>query len=245
MTLSRRLGWSFLLLALAPVGCFQSGDNVGSDMVDEQTVHQSLHLTHHAAADATQVFARFRVGGGGGTNLNLVPPSGVTADGKAMTAQDGVVLSDTLPGRCYGVALDGFRPQVEVKFTGRSGTVYANTLRVERADFEKDQAKEWSRSRGVTVPFAGPPLQEGESVVLSVEADAAREGGPKTATASASTPGATAVTLRAEDLARLANGGAKAAWVRMGTRPLQQATPTGGELVSNYYSKPLAVTLVD
>ena len=234
------------LVGLLAVGCFKSTDNVGSDKVDESVVHQSWHLTYNDNPGATtEVFARFRVGGSGGTNLILTPPSRATAAGRELAPHDGYFL-DTLPGRHYGCSLDGYQRQVEVKYVARDGKVYASTLRLERSDFKADQPAAWSRGRNVTVPFAGPPLAAGEEITLHVRSDKIRpdtKGQP--AGVRASGVGATAVTVKASDLALLANGGGSAYWMRTNTQPLQQGTPTGGTSVATYISKPLPLKLTD
>ena len=69
-----------LALALSAVGCFQSADNVDSRHIDPEAVYQLYAVTHHAEADGAILFARFRVGGAGGTNLDLTPPAVVTAE---------------------------------------------------------------------------------------------------------------------------------------------------------------------
>lgn len=184
--------------------------------------------------------------GAGGTNLILTPPSSVTADGQPMTEQNGAVLSDTLPGRSYAHTTAGFQQQTEVKFITRTGKIHTNTLRLEKADFAADQPAQWNRARGVTVTFVGPPLTAGETVLLSLTSDATPTDRQQVnATAHSTKVGATSVTLTTSDLAPLPNGSGTATLTRTRTAALQQGTPTGGELVSNYFSKTIAVKLVN
>ena len=238
--------WSLTFLGLLSAGCFKSADNVGSDKVDESVVHQSWHLSYNDGPGAhTVVFARFRVGGSGGTNLILTPPSRATAAGRELDPQDGYFL-DTLPGRHYGCNLDGFQQQVEVKYHTRGGQIYANTLRLKRSDFEPDQLATWRRGLNVTVPFVGPPLADGEAITLRVSADQIRpnsKGQP--AMIRESKEGAKAVTVKASDLAPLANGSGSAQFIRTTSKPLQNGTPTGGTQVTTYMSKPLPLKLTD
>jgi hypothetical protein len=248
MTLPRRLGWSLPLVALVAVGCFKSADNVDSKHIDPEAVYQMYAVTHHAEADGAILFARFRVGGAGGTNLDLTPPAGVTGDGESLAPKSGVVLSDTLPGRYYQRDLRGFRNDHEFVFE-MGGKTSRNTVRLERADFAPDQPTEFSRGRDRTLAFAGPPLRTGEVVSLLLEtAPAAGERldpkKPLTAVATATSEGATGVTLSSAQLTDLSADRGQMMWRRTWRQPLQQGSKTGGEMEATYLSKPIAFTLV-
>jgi hypothetical protein len=234
----------FLLLTLSAVGCFKSADNVDSKHIDPEAVYQLYAVTHHAEADGAILFARFRVGGSGGTNLELTPPAGVTGDGEPLAPKSGVILSDTLPGRYYQRDARGFRNDHQFVFE-MGGKTFRNTTRLERADFAPDQPAEFARGRDHTVTFAGPPLRAGEVAVLVLEVTrgAAGEGKSGSVASTATHEGATGVTLTAAQLAELPSDRGQMMWRRTWKHALQQGSKAGGEVEVTYHSKALAFTV--
>jgi hypothetical protein len=238
----------FLLLAMLVGGCFQSADNVDSKHIDPEAVYQMYAVTHHAEADGAILFARFRVGGAGGTNVELTPPAAVTGNGEPLAPKSGVILSDTLPGRYYQRDVRGFRNDHEFAFE-MGGKTFRNTARLERADFAPDQPTEFARGKDSTLAFAGPPLRAGEvvSLVLTTTPVAGERLEPKkplSAVATATHEGATAVTLPSAQLTELSADHGKMMWRRTCKNALQQGSKAGGEVEATYHSKPLAFTLV-
>lgn len=233
------------LLAVLAVGCFQSADNVDSKHIDPEAVYQLYAVTHHAEADGAILFARFRVGGAGGTNLELTPPAAVTGDGEPLAPKSGVILSDTLPGRYYQRDVRGFRNDHEFAFE-MGGKTFRNTTRLERADFAPNQPTEFARGKDSTLTFAGPPLRAREvvSLLLLGPVGAAGEGKSGSAAATATREGATSVTLSSAQLTELSADRGQMMWRRTWKHALQQGSKAGGEVEATYHSKALAFTLV-
>lgn len=246
------------LAALLPVclaGC--STDTTRIDHVKTEAIHQIYAVTWNAAKDRTDAYARFRVGGSSGTNLELTDRASVVWNRQPLAAM-------SFLGKCYGLTSPGFTAEHTFVFTDADGRTFTNPVRLERIDLDRAMPAKLSRGVPHTLRFAGAPVGDGETVTLTItpERDLAalrkqlddlpadpqdqlQRPGRTAATLHAKTVGATGIEVTPADLQGLANGAASVRWVRSVRRDLQQATPAGGSLTAMALSNEAAITLED
>ncbi len=240
-----------LVAALAGLaGC--STQNVGVGHVKTDAIYQTYQVTYDAGADTSHAYARFRVGGGTGTNVDLAGRAAVTCNKQPLREGLFGVL-----GRYYEQTTQGFAGDYEFVFTDAEGKTFVNAVRAERIGFDAQTPATLSRGRAHTLTFDGPPVRAGDTVALHIE-QVAGPGAGKNAAAQdpfggpaapglvqvlAKAAGATTVELRREDLAALRDGPARVRWARTTDPGLQAPTPAGGGIAASYLSAYRAVTL--
>jgi hypothetical protein len=245
-----RTGLSLCCFALL-LGC-KSRDNVGSENVNPDVIYQIYEVRYDAQTDTNWYFARFRVGGGSGTNLVLNPPSSVSANGQAMTQGEGTFLTalgGVLPGAYYHARKPGFVPSHEFEYRTANGAVLKNAISINPIAFPNEMPNTISRSKSFSVRFNGPPLRGSEKVTLDLTTTAppgdTRKNPVYVLHATTRTINETEVTLPADQLSLLLDGPGTLRLSRtLEQTPTATAAKAGGEISSIYQTKTVPVTLV-
>lgn len=231
-------------------GCYSS-DDVTISNIKTDAIYQLYQVNYTAEDNETQVYARLRVGGSRGTNIELSQGSSVKCNGTSLDAS-------SLLGRCYTKALPGFVADVEFVFTDEDASEFRNAVQLRQADFINGMPEKLHRDAGQTMSFDGPPLQQGETVVLQTDIDLAEVAALQLDDPDAAAEkmqqyansigqsdqvGATSVELNPAALAELSAGPVRLRWVRAYRGDLQSATPTGGRMSTFYRSATHVITI--
>lgn len=147
----------FLLAGLA--GCV-STETVVSDHVNPADIYQSYAVFGNKKE--TNLYAFFRVGGSGGTTVELVEPSKVKYNGSLLTK----IAPNFLKGTSYGTAEEGYHPAQEIFFTNAANKDYRYNLNLEALEFNVKEPLVLRRSQTNYIPLNRIPPDSGEKVEL-------------------------------------------------------------------------------
>ncbi|MEZ6068211.1 MAG: hypothetical protein R3B90_21425 [Planctomycetaceae bacterium] len=239
-----------LAVSVSLVGCY-SYEVVDVSNVKTDAIHQAYSVFFDGESGQTMVAAGFRVGGSTGSTLDLTGKSSVECNEQRLG-------QGTFIGRYYGALDPGTlrRMQVCVHRCGGNSVCKHDSSRA--PEFADDAPETLSRSERNTLRFEGPPIGEGELVVLEVIPDAldradvelfrkdptkfvdkARERrNHERELARTTSVGATSVVIPPEVLSRIDNGPIKVQWRRSSSHDLENATPAGGVMSAHYQSTP-------
>lgn len=246
-----------LLVGAGVSGCSTQNVEVGN--VKSAAIYQIYRATYDADQDTTVVYARFRVGGWTGTNVDLAGRGSVACNDRLL--HDGVLFGAL--GKYYEGSVPGFPGRYEFVFTDPEGKKFKSAVQLERIGVAAATPERLSRGRDHTLRFDGPPLKPGETITLEIDQRPAGggpnptpndpfadprppDGGPgklPLVRVTTKTAGATELVVRRDDLAAVKNGPARLQWVRIADASPQAAFPAGGSITATYLSKKRNVTL--
>jgi hypothetical protein len=207
-----------------------SNETANSDTVKQSEIYQSYTITYDEGDMELSATAFFRFGGSAGTTLNLVKPSSVTFNGEEM-AMGKNIFSGTFyetnqqvpPSKAYTFV-----------FTDTEKKTYSNTASIDPIEIS-DYPKEFKKTAGLKVTWAGAPVQQNERVYVSLE-------GKDMMNCSSSTDivGTNSVELSPELMKDLKAGDADIVLKREKSSALKEATHLGGNLTITYVAKKAA-----
>lgn len=246
-----------ITVSVSLLGCY-SYEVVDVNNVKTDAIHQAYSVFFDGDSGQTMVGAGFRVGGSTGSTLDLTGMSSVECNEERLG-------QGTFIGRYYGAVIPGHSAHCKFVFTDAEGARFVNTIRLAGAEFADDTPEVISRSERNTMRFEGPPVVEGELVVLEVITDKlgredvelfredpdrflnkAREDIAQERELGRTTSvGATSVVIQQEILSRIDNGSLNIRWRRSVHHKLQNATPVGGVMSAHYLSRPRQIMLED
>lgn len=149
----------FALLVLMVFGC-RSCDTVESNKVAQTTIYQDYSIV--ATRDSTSVSATFRVGGSGGTTLDLNAPSKIEYNGKGMTEN----LRTMFGGTNYSWSGNGFQNSHQFAYTDGDGRVFQNGTSFEAIELVPGVSEIDPKLK--TIIQLSRPLRDNESLETSV-----------------------------------------------------------------------------
>lgn len=243
-----------LVLLLLTFGC-RSCDTVESGKVAQSTIYQDYTIV--AGSDFVNVMATFRVGGSGGTTLQLNAPSKIEYNGKVLTEN----LRTMFAGTNYSFSGSSFESSHQLTYTNGDGRVFQNSLNFDAVELVPG-ATELSAKEKIVIGLSRS-LKDNESIEMTIASleptpvpkpqnDNSESVGNKKSTGPSYTKtltnelnnDKTAVEIHPGDLKDFIPGKAVIRISVQGSGDLQQKTETGGSISYTYTSQNLPVTVV-
>lgn len=155
----KKIFFLYFLWLIGLSGCV-STETVVSNHVDPADVYQSYSVFGNR--EKTNLNAFFRVGGSGGTTVELIEPSKVKYNGSPLSK----IPPNFLKGTSYAASEDGYRPAHEIFFTDTDGKDYRFNLTLEPIEFQPKAPVVLSRSQTNLIPLNRIPDDSGEKFEL-------------------------------------------------------------------------------
>lgn len=222
-----------LLLAVFFNACV-SNETADSDKVAQSEIYQSYSVSYSVTDGKMTLFASFRFGGNAGTTLRLVKPSGVTWNGKEMTAENNI-----FQGTYYELVESGDPSGTHVfVFTDTQNKVYTNKIQLLSAEPLISEGPH-SVSKGIEIRWVGPALREGETISCNIKDSTT------THSFSTSMKGQESFFVTPEQLGTVKKGLVNLYFKRSYSPSLAEATHLGGSIEAVYESKTYSFQLTD
>ncbi len=208
-----------------------SNETANSDTVKQSEIYQSYNVTYDAGDLELSASAFFRFGGAAGTTLSLVKPSNITFNGTEM-AMGKNIFSGTFYETDQQVTTSGSYTFIFIDTDNKTYTNTANIAPLEISEYPS----EFKKGDGLKVKWKGKPVQQDETIYLSLE-------GKEYINCSSSTNivGTNTVDISPDLLKDLKPGDANIVLKREKKSSLAQATHLGGSLTITYIAKKVGV----
>ena len=242
-----------LVLVAFGFGC-RSCDTVESNKIAQSTIYQDYEI--FATKDSTSVTATFRVGGSGGTTIDLDAPSRIEYNGKELTEN----LRTMFGGTNYSFS-GGFQSSNQFSYTNGDGRTMANGISFD--PIEPVPGAREIKPREKTLILLSRPVGENESLETTISSleptptPLPQNGNTEVrGNTGVDTPQYTrslhnnlngnrnGIEIDAGELKNFAPGQATLRISVKGNSELQQKTETGGSINYTYSSQLIAVTVL-
>lgn len=222
--------FSFILFFASCV----SNETANSDTVKQSEIYQSYTVTYDSGDKELTATASFRFGGSTGTSLALTAPSKVLFNDQEMAAD-----KNLFTGTFYEINKQiTAQPLVfAFEYADNDKKSYKNSVAIDAIDIDS-YPKSIMKNGEFEVSWLGSPLQNGESVSVTLEGKEFFS-----CTQNTSTVGATSVKFSKELLKDIKSGDADIVAKRTKSLSLKEASHLGGSITATYVSAKVGTTI--
>lgn len=224
-----------LISSAALFGCV-SFETTKSNLVSPPAVHQLYRVTYDENSSTVKAEATFRVGGPGGTTIELVEPTKVVFNDMPLSRTHFL-------GTYYEIEASARSMAFTWNFTDQAGKEYTNTGKIGafRVPYIPSHI---SAKNNLILQYEGSDLASDETIQASFSYGTRSGGAGFTYRLTELLPDHH-FQVKMSDLATLAADAinVRVSFLRSRTQPLSRATENGGTLISQYKTRDVAVEI--
>ncbi|NVO02869.1 MAG: hypothetical protein HXX09_09245 [Bacteroidetes bacterium] len=228
---------SKLLFLLFPIQLFivscVSNETANSDAVKQSEIYQSYNISYNSGEKELSADATFRFGGSAGTTLILNQPANITFNDEAMSMGKSIFTGTYYEINRQVEFKDGFK----FVYTDNEKKIYTNKASISPIEFDQLPEKV-SLKDGFTISWKGKPIENNETVYLSIEDNKAFN-----KSISTNIIGANEIKISANDLKELKPGKINLSLIREIATTLSESTHLGGKLRIKFISKKAGINI--
>jgi hypothetical protein len=228
------LSFFSILLCLILLSSCVSNETANSDTVKQSEIYQSYSVTYNSGDKELSATASFRFGGGTGTSLALTKPGNVQFNNQEMSANRNVFT-----GTYYEINQQISTSPSDFTFiyTDNDKKSYKNSGSIDAIEIET-YPQTISKNGDFEVSWAGKPVQNGESVTVTLEGKDFFS-----CTQSTSVVGTQSLKLNCTQIKDIKPGNADIVIKRIKNLSLKESTHLGGNFSLEYISKKVGVLI--
>jgi hypothetical protein len=200
-----------------------------SDTVDQDKIYASYVLEYNSNQGVTYARTNFHFSNFTGTKLELAEPAEVLVDGEILPFKPLLAM--------YEKSFVGLKSSAAFTYTDIDGNVFSNAVEMVDSIAFPEGLDSISRSETIELTWEGSPVQEDESVIITINGSGEQDGEIFTQTG----VNATSILLTQDRLADLGLENATFYIRRVKNIQADDVTSAGGNLIARYDGMPVTV----